>query len=93
MRQAAAQIFLVGNDPELLATLSGLLRADDIAIRLAPSGDGIFELLRDHPADLVLLEGSRNGIAAGTQGGSGHPDHPGHRVHRRGRPGGKAARV
>jgi signal transduction histidine kinase/two-component SAPR family response regulator/HPt (histidine-containing phosphotransfer) domain-containing protein len=58
MRQAAAQIFLVGNDPELLATLSGLLRTDDIAIRLAPSGDGIFEMLREHPADLLLLEGS-----------------------------------
>jgi signal transduction histidine kinase/two-component SAPR family response regulator/HPt (histidine-containing phosphotransfer) domain-containing protein len=58
MRQAAAQIFLVGSDPELLATLSGLLRADDIAIRLAPPGDGIFEMLRDQPADLLLLEGS-----------------------------------
>ena len=58
MRQAAAQIFLVGSDPELLATLSGLLRTDNIAIRLAPSGDGIFEMLREQPADLVLLEGS-----------------------------------
>ena len=58
MRQAAAQIFLVGSDPELLATLSGLLRTDDIAIRLAPSGDGIFEMLRDQPADLLLLEGT-----------------------------------
>jgi signal transduction histidine kinase/HPt (histidine-containing phosphotransfer) domain-containing protein len=55
MRHAAAQIFLVGDDPELLAALSELLRADDIAIRRAPSGDGIFELLRNHPADLVLL--------------------------------------
>ena len=55
MRHAAAQIFLVGDDPELLAALSELLRADDIAIRLAPSGDGIFELLRNHPADLVLM--------------------------------------
>jgi signal transduction histidine kinase/two-component SAPR family response regulator/HPt (histidine-containing phosphotransfer) domain-containing protein len=55
MRQAAAQFFLVGNDPELLAVLSELLRADDITIRLAPSGDGIFELLRNQPADLVLL--------------------------------------
>ncbi len=58
MRQAAAQIFLVGNDPELLATLSELLRADDIAIRLAPSGDGIFEMLRDQPPDLILLDGA-----------------------------------
>ena len=56
MRQAAAQIFLVANDPELLATLSELLRADDIAIRLAPSGDGIFELLRDQPPELILLD-------------------------------------
>jgi signal transduction histidine kinase/HPt (histidine-containing phosphotransfer) domain-containing protein len=55
MRHAAAQIFLVGNDPELPAVLSELLRADDIAIRRVPPGDGIFELLRDHPADLVLL--------------------------------------
>ena len=55
MRHAAAQIFLVGDDPELLAALSELLRADDIAIRRAPSGDGIFELLRNHPADLVLM--------------------------------------
>ena len=38
MRHAAAQIFLVGNDPELLAVLSELLRVDDIAIRLASSG-------------------------------------------------------
>ncbi len=56
MRQAAAQIFLIGNDPELLATLSELLRADDIAIRLAPSDDGIFEMLRDEPPELILLE-------------------------------------
>jgi signal transduction histidine kinase/two-component SAPR family response regulator/HPt (histidine-containing phosphotransfer) domain-containing protein len=56
MRQAAAQIFLVGNDPELLAALSELLRADDIVIRLAPPGDGIFELLREQPADLILLD-------------------------------------
>ncbi len=56
MRQAAAQIFLVGNNPELLATLSELLRADDIAIRLAPSGDGIFEMLRDQPPELILLD-------------------------------------
>jgi signal transduction histidine kinase/two-component SAPR family response regulator/HPt (histidine-containing phosphotransfer) domain-containing protein len=56
MRQAAAQIFLVGNNPELLATLSEMLRADDIAIRLAPSGDGIFELLRDQPPELILLD-------------------------------------
>ena len=46
MRQAAAQIFLVGNDPELLATLSELLRADDIAIQLVPPGDGIFLQMR-----------------------------------------------
>jgi signal transduction histidine kinase/two-component SAPR family response regulator/HPt (histidine-containing phosphotransfer) domain-containing protein len=58
MTQAAAQIFLVGNDPELPAVLSELLRADDIIIRRVPSGDGIFELLRDHPADLVLLGGA-----------------------------------
>ena len=58
MRQAAAQIFLVGNDPELLATLSELLRADDIAIRLAPSGGGIFEMLRDQLPDLILLDGA-----------------------------------
>jgi signal transduction histidine kinase/HPt (histidine-containing phosphotransfer) domain-containing protein len=59
MRQAAAQIFLVGNDPELLATLSELLRADDMAIRLAPPGDGIFEMFNQQPADLVLLDGSQ----------------------------------
>ncbi len=58
MRHAAAQIFLVGNDPELVALLSELLRPDDIALRLAPPGNGIFELLRNHPADVVLLEAS-----------------------------------
>jgi signal transduction histidine kinase/two-component SAPR family response regulator/HPt (histidine-containing phosphotransfer) domain-containing protein len=56
MRQAAAQIFLVGHDPELLALMSELLRAEDIAIRLAPSGDGIFEVLRDQPPELILLD-------------------------------------
>ncbi|MGB7768474.1 MAG: response regulator [Verrucomicrobiia bacterium] len=56
MRQAAAQIFLVSKDAELLARLSGLLRADDIAIRLAPSGNELFEVLHDLPADLVLLD-------------------------------------
>jgi len=56
MRQAAAQIFLVGNDPALLAMLSELLRADDIAIQSAPPGDGIFEMLHSQPADLVLLD-------------------------------------
>ena len=56
MRQASAQIFLVGNDPELLAALSELLRVDDIAIRLAPSGGEFFETLHDQPVDLILLE-------------------------------------
>ncbi len=56
MRQAAAQIFLVGKDPELLAVLSELLRVDDITIRLAPSGGELFEMLRDQPVDLILLE-------------------------------------
>ncbi|HUA37299.1 MAG TPA: ATP-binding protein, partial [Candidatus Sulfopaludibacter sp.] len=56
MRQAAAQIFLVGNDPEFLATLSELLQRDDIAIRLAPSGEGFFEMLRDQPPELILLD-------------------------------------
>ncbi|HUA68550.1 MAG TPA: response regulator [Candidatus Saccharimonadales bacterium] len=56
MRQAAAQIFLVGNDAELLGVLSELLRADDIAIRLAPPDGGIFEVFRDQPADLILLD-------------------------------------
>jgi signal transduction histidine kinase/two-component SAPR family response regulator/HPt (histidine-containing phosphotransfer) domain-containing protein len=55
MREVAAQIFLVGHNPEMLALLSELLRADDVAIRLAPSGNGIFEMLHDQPADLVLL--------------------------------------
>ena len=59
MRQAAAQIFLVGNDPELLATLSELLRADDIAIQQVPPGDGIFEMLHSQPADLILLDGGQ----------------------------------
>jgi signal transduction histidine kinase/ActR/RegA family two-component response regulator/HPt (histidine-containing phosphotransfer) domain-containing protein len=56
MRQAAAQIFLVSQDPELLALLSGMLRADDIAIRLVPSGNELFELLHSQPADLILLD-------------------------------------
>ncbi len=54
--RAAAQIFLVGHNPELLALLSELLRADDIAIRLAPSDNGIFELLHDQLPDLLLLD-------------------------------------
>ena len=56
MRQAAAQIFLVSKDSELLALLSEILRADDIAIRLVPSGNELFEILRDQPADLILLD-------------------------------------
>jgi len=59
MRQAAAQIFLVSKDSELLALLSELLRTDDIAIRLAPPGDGFFEMLRSQPADLILLEAAQ----------------------------------
>ena len=62
MRQAAAQILLVGNDPELLAMLSELLRADDIAIRLAPAGDGIFAIA-SRPARRtgLLLESRADG--------------------------------
>ncbi len=56
MRQAAAQIFLVSTDAELLALVSEILRPDDIAIRLAPCGNELFDLLRDQPADLILLD-------------------------------------
>jgi len=59
MRQAAAQIFLVSKDSELLALLSELLRVDDIAIRLAPSGNELFEVLHDLPADLILLDAAQ----------------------------------
>jgi signal transduction histidine kinase/two-component SAPR family response regulator/HPt (histidine-containing phosphotransfer) domain-containing protein len=59
MRPAAAQIFLVSKDPELLALLSESLRADDIAIRLAPSSNELFEVLHDLPADLILLDAAQ----------------------------------
>jgi signal transduction histidine kinase/response regulator of citrate/malate metabolism/HPt (histidine-containing phosphotransfer) domain-containing protein len=59
MRQAAAQIFLVSKDQELLALLSEVLRADDIAIRLVPSGNELFEMLHSQPADLILLDSSQ----------------------------------
>ena len=93
MRQAAAQIFLVGNDPELLATLSELLRADDIAIRLAPSGDGIFEMLRDQPPELILLDVAEMELLQELKEVPATQTDSRHCVHRRECPGGEDPRV
>jgi len=59
MRQAAAQIFLVSQDPELLALLSEVVQADDIAVRPIPSGNELFEVLHNQPADLILLDAAQ----------------------------------
>ncbi len=56
MSQPAYQILLVSNDPKLLATLSGALHTDNIAIALERRASDGLQSLRASPADLVLVD-------------------------------------
>jgi len=53
MSQPAFQILLVSNDPKLLATLSSVLHADNIAFALERRAAEALQFLRGSPVDVV----------------------------------------
>jgi len=56
MSQPAFQILLVSNDPKLLAKLSNVLHADNVAFALERSAGEALQFLRSSPVDLVLVD-------------------------------------
>jgi signal transduction histidine kinase/HPt (histidine-containing phosphotransfer) domain-containing protein len=56
MSQPAFQILLVSDDPKLLATLSNVLHADNVAFALERSAGEALQFLRSSPVDLVLVD-------------------------------------
>jgi signal transduction histidine kinase/HPt (histidine-containing phosphotransfer) domain-containing protein len=56
MNQAAFQILLVSNDPQMPAVLSSLLEKDGITLSLAQNANVAFRLTHEQPRDLVLVD-------------------------------------
>ena len=56
MSQPAAQILLVGNDPQWAGKLSSLLAADGVVPASAHNAGAALQLLHQHPVDLVLAD-------------------------------------
>jgi signal transduction histidine kinase/HPt (histidine-containing phosphotransfer) domain-containing protein len=56
MNQAAFQVLLVSNDPQMPEVLSNLLEQDGIALAFAQNANDAFRLIHEQPRDLVLVD-------------------------------------
>ena len=56
MNQAAFQVLLVSNDPQMPAVLSNLLEKDGVALSFAHDANEAFRLIHEQPRDLVLVD-------------------------------------
>ena len=56
MNQAAFQVLLVSNDPQMPAVLSNLLEKDGVALSFAQNANDAFRLIHEQPRDLVLVD-------------------------------------
>ena len=56
MAQPAFQILLLGNDPQMSEMLSSLLSEDGVALSFTQKADEALKLVREHPADLLLID-------------------------------------
>jgi len=56
MNQAAPQVLLVSNDPQMPAVLSNLLARDGVALAFAQNANEAFRLIHEQNRDLVLVD-------------------------------------
>src|SRR5208282_2328074 len=56
MNQAAFQVLLVSNDPQMPAVLANLLEKDGVALSFAQTANDAFRLIHEQPRDLVLVD-------------------------------------
>jgi len=56
MNQAAFQVLLVSNDPQMPTVLANLLEKDGIALSFAQNANDAFRLIHEQPRDLVLVD-------------------------------------
>jgi signal transduction histidine kinase/HPt (histidine-containing phosphotransfer) domain-containing protein len=56
MDQPEFQILLLGNDPQMPGMLKNLLQEDGIALSFARNAEDALALVREHPADVLLVD-------------------------------------
>ena len=56
MNQAALQVLLVSNDPQMPAVLSNLLEQDGVTLSFAQNANEAFRLIHEQNRDLVLVD-------------------------------------